>query len=68
MAEMKRLSLAIFETPTECRECPCGHITPNYRADLCKLAHRLIEPQTSAEPKPDWCPLKPVVFDKEYAK
>lgn len=65
MAEMKRLSLAIFETPTECRECPCVHVSPDYREDVCQLAIRSIESRTNISPIPDWCPLKPIIFDEE---
>lgn len=65
MAEMKKLSLAIFETPTECRECPCIHVTSRNLSDFCQLTNKLI---TSDDPIPDWCPLKPVVFEEGYAK
>ena len=66
MAKFKKFSLAVFETPTECRECPCAHISPGYHADRCQLLNRLINYPTSTEPKPDWCPLKPIIFDEEY--
>lgn len=68
MSKCKKLfSLAIFETPTECRECPCANIAPGYRADLCQLANRLIGYRTGTKTIPEWCPLKPVVFD-DYAE
>ena len=68
MPKLKKLSLATFETPTECRECPCVHITSRNLPNICQLTNRLIDPLTNPEPIPEWCPLKPVVFDEEYAK
>ena len=68
MSKCKKLSLAIFETPTECRECPCVHITSRNLHDICQLTNRLIKPTAGVGlPIPDWCPLKPVVFDEDYA-
>lgn len=68
MGDLKKLSLAIFETPTDCRGCPCVHITYRYTVDRCQLVNKLIDVSTSTEPIPDWCPLKPVVFNENYAE
>lgn len=76
MAEMKKLSLAIFETPEYCEYCPCGYYTEGSSFNYCQLK-AYIEPNVhfskwcieyGNEPIPDWCPLKPVVFEEEYTK
>lgn len=76
MSEVKKLSLAIFETPVSCETCPCSYYTEGAFLNYCQLKVN-ISPDISVkdtaipyddEPIPDWCPLKPVVFDERYAK
>lgn len=66
MAKFKKFSVAVFETPTECIECPCARITPEYYADLCLLKNRPISLKWMVGPIPEWCPLKTITFGEEY--
>ena len=77
MAELKKLSLAIFETPERCGDCPCAYFPEGiFSEDYCQLK-AYYDPniyygewgiKSGNAPIPDWCPLKPVVFDEDYAK
>lgn len=77
MTEPKKLSLAIFETPERCDQCPCAHFSDYSECcsidDYCKYKYAIdgikewidIERGSGV---PEWCPLKPVVFDEDYAE
>lgn len=67
MAMMKMLSLAIFETPKRCEDCPC--VGDDYCQLQAYIDHtRVSELAGRKKPIPEWCPLKPVVFEDGYAK
>ena len=59
MAKAKKFVVAVFEKPTECRECPCSLMSPGYHIDICQLAKRRIEIPVvvGACVIPEWCPL-----------
>lgn len=75
MAELKKLSLAIFETPENCEHCPCGYFSEgDFGEDYCMLK-AYHDPnvyygewciKSGNTPIPEWCPLKPIVFDEDY--
>lgn len=66
MTKLKKLSLAIFETPRDCYECPLSYFG-EISACHCELNKRDFETLPRGK-RPEWCPLKPVVFDEDYAK
>jgi hypothetical protein len=68
MSKSNELVFAAFMRPTECRECPCAHITYRYSADVCQLLNKPINSLTSNSPIPEWCPLTSNIFNKDYAK
>lgn len=66
MAKAPKLVVAVFEKPTECRECPCALMSPRYNVDICQLANkRIVIPVVVGDCAiPDWCPLTDVEFTK----
>lgn len=75
--EFVKLSMAIFETPEHCEYCPCSYYTEGVSSDYCQLKAYIESnahysewriPYENCGPVPDWCPLKPIVFNAEYAK